>query len=49
MLHFEMLMAGPAISAVTVQQVNEALRKHVDPAAINIVKGGDFQKASVYQ
>ena len=38
-----------AVAALTPQQVNEAFKRHVDPAAISIVKGGDFKKASVYQ
>jgi zinc protease len=38
-----------AVAAVTVEQVNEAFRHHVDPAALSIVKGGDFKKAGAYQ
>jgi len=38
-----------AVAALTPQQVNEAFKRHVDPAAISIVKGGDFKKAGVYQ
>src|ERR1039458_7979327 len=38
-----------AVAALTPQQVNEAFKRHVDPAAISIVKGGDFKKANVYQ
>jgi zinc protease len=38
-----------AVSALTPQQVNEALKRHLDPSAISIVKGGDFKKAGVYQ
>jgi zinc protease len=38
-----------AVGALTPGQVNEAFRRHVDPAAISIVKGGDFKKAGVYQ
>ena len=38
-----------AVAALTPQQVNEAFKRHVDPAAISIVKGGDFKKAAVYQ
>jgi zinc protease len=37
-----------AVAALTPQQVNEAFRRHVDPAALNIVKGGDFKKAGVF-
>lgn len=38
-----------AVSALTPQQVNEALKRHLDPSAISIVKGGDFKKVGVYQ
>lgn len=38
-----------AVAALTMQQVNDAFRRHVDPAAISIVKGGDFKKAGAYQ
>jgi zinc protease len=38
-----------AVAPLTPAQVNEAFRRHVDPAAISIVKGGDFKKAGVYQ
>ena len=38
-----------AVAALTLPQVNEAFKRHVDPAAISIVKGGDFKKAGVYQ
>ena len=37
------------VAALTVQQVNEAMNKHLDPASISIVKGGDFKKAGAYQ
>ena len=37
------------VAALTPQQVNEALRRHLDPSAISIVKGGDFKKAGAYQ
>jgi zinc protease len=37
------------VAALTPQQVNEALKRHLDPASISIVKGGDFKKAGVYQ
>lgn len=37
------------VEALTPQQVNEALKRHLDPATISIVKGGDFKKAGVYQ
>jgi zinc protease len=38
-----------AVAALTPQQVTEAFRRHVDPAGLSIVKGGDFKKANVYQ
>lgn len=38
-----------AVSSLTTQQVNEAFRKHVDPATVSIVKAGDFQKAGAYK
>ena len=38
-----------AVAALSPQQVSEAFRRHVDPAALSIVKGGDFKKAGVYQ
>jgi zinc protease len=38
-----------AVAALTPQQVNDAFKRHIDPAAISIVKGGDFKKAGVYQ
>ena len=41
--------AEAAVAALTPEQVNEAFKRHVDPAAISIVKGGDFKKAAVYQ
>ncbi len=37
------------IDSLTVDQVNAAFRKHLDPAAISIVKAGDFKTAGVYQ
>jgi zinc protease len=37
------------IQALTVEQINAAFRRHIDPAAVSIVKAGDFQKAGVYQ
>jgi predicted Zn-dependent peptidase len=37
------------IEALTVDQVNDAFRRHVDPAALSIVKAGDFKAADVYQ
>jgi zinc protease len=38
-----------AVAALTPQQVNDAFKRHMDPAAVTIVKGGDFKKAGVYQ
>ena len=38
-----------AVAALTPQQVNDAFKHHVDPAAITIVKGGDFKKVGAYQ
>jgi zinc protease len=38
-----------AVSELTPSQVSEAFKHHVDPAALTIVKGGDFKKAGVYQ
>jgi len=38
-----------AVAALTPQQVNDAFKHHVDPGAINIVKGGDFKKVGAYQ
>ena len=37
------------IQALTAEQVNAAFRRHVDPAAVSIVKAGDFQKAGAYR
>jgi zinc protease len=37
------------LNALTLDQVNAAFRRHVTPAKIAIVKGGDFNKAKVYQ
>jgi zinc protease len=37
------------VTALTVEQVTEALRHHVDPAVMVYVKAGDFKKAGVYQ
>ena len=38
-----------AVAALTPEQVNAAFKRHVDPAAISIVKGGDFKKAGAYE
>jgi zinc protease len=37
------------VAALTPEQVSAAFRKLVDPAALTIVKAGDFKKAGVYQ
>jgi zinc protease len=37
------------IQALTPEQISAAFRKHVDPAAVTIVKAGDFKTAGVYQ
>jgi zinc protease len=37
------------LQALTLEQVNAAFRRHVNPAQISIVKGGDFKRANVYQ
>src|SRR5262249_15564239 len=37
------------IAALTVDQVNEAFRKQVDPTLLTVVKAGDFVKAGVLQ
>ncbi len=37
------------IQALTPDQISAAFRKNVDPAAISIVKAGDFKAAKVYQ
>ena len=37
------------IPALTVDQVNAAFRKHLDPAGVTIVKAGDFKKVAAYQ
>ena len=36
------------IQALTPEDINAAFRKHIDPAALSIVKAGDFQAAGVY-
>jgi zinc protease len=38
-----------AIAALTPEQVNAALRRHLDPAGLVIVKAGDFKKAGAFQ
>ena len=37
------------IESLTVDQINAAFRRHIDPSALCIVKAGDFKKAGVWQ
>ncbi len=37
------------LQALTADQVNAAIKRHIDPAALSIVKAGDFKAAGVYQ
>ena len=37
------------IQALTVEQINAAFRKHIDPSGVSIVKAGDFKAAGVYR
>jgi zinc protease len=37
------------IQALTPDQINIVFRKHIDPAAVSIVKAGDFRSVQVYQ
>jgi len=37
------------LQALTLEQVNAAFRRHINPSQVSIVKGGDFKRASVYQ
>jgi zinc protease len=37
------------MQALTVDQVNAAFRKHIDPNGLSIVKAGDFKAAGVFQ
>jgi len=37
------------IAALSVDEVNAAFRKHIDPAGISVVRSGDFKKAGVLQ
>jgi zinc protease len=37
------------VAALTPDQISAAFRKHIDPAALSIVKAGDFKKAEVLQ
>jgi zinc protease len=36
------------LQALTLDQVNAAFRRHVNPAEVSIVKGGDFKRVNVY-
>jgi zinc protease len=37
------------LQALTVEQINAAFRKHIDPAALSIVKAGDFKASGVFR
>jgi zinc protease len=37
------------LQALTLEQVNAAFRRHVNPGQVSIVKGGDFKRAGAYQ
>jgi zinc protease len=37
------------IQSITLEQVNAAFRKHIDPDNLSIVKAGDFKAAGVFQ
>jgi len=37
------------VAALTPQQVNDALRRAIDPTTFSIVKAGDFKKVNVFQ
>jgi zinc protease len=47
MLYDEQMEAK--IQALTLDQINAAFRKYMDPAGVTIVKAGDFKKVGVYQ
>jgi zinc protease len=34
------------VQALTSQQISAAMRKYIDPAALTVMKGGDFNKAA---
>ncbi len=36
-----------AVMASTPQQLQEAVRKHIDPSQISYFRAGDFQKANI--
>ncbi len=37
------------VAALTADQVNAAMRRHVDPSGVSYFKAGDFKKANVFQ
>jgi zinc protease len=37
------------IQALTVEQINAAFKRHIDPNGVSIVKAGDFKAAGVYK
>jgi zinc protease len=37
------------VESLTAAQISEAFRRHYDPAALTVVKAGDFKRANVYQ
>ena len=37
------------VAALTPDQVNQAFRRRIDPAALVIVKAGDFKKSDAYK
>jgi len=37
------------IKSMTLDQVNAAFKKHIDPNGVSIVKAGDFKAAKVFQ
>ena len=37
------------VAALSADEVNAAFRKHVDAAALSVVRAGDFKKAGVLQ
>lgn len=47
-MKFDEAMEGK-VATLTAEQVNEAFRKHVDPAALSYIRAGDFKKAGVLQ
>ena len=36
------------IDALTAEQISTAFKRHIDPAAVSIVKAGDFKAAASY-